>query len=127
MTDKGTTTVQGPDHSITTERNSARVVVLVAGRVIVDAREAVTFCEASYAAVHYVPRKGVDMAALGRSAHATHAPYRGDCAYYCVPIGVRSINAVWFYEAPYPAVAEIREGLAFFREAVHSIQDRVEA
>ena len=125
MTDKGTT-VQGPDHSITTERNSAQVVVLVAGRVIVDAREAVTLCEASYAAVHYVPRKGVDMA-LGRSAHATHTPYRGDCAYYSVPIGLRSINAVWFYEAPYPAVAEIREGLAFYREPVHSIQDRVEA
>ena len=92
MTDKGTR-VQGPDNSITTERNSARVVVLVAGRFIVDAREAVTLCDASYAAVHCVPRKGVDMAALGRSAHATHAPYRGDCAYYCVPIGVRSINA----------------------------------
>ena len=127
MTDKGTTTVQGPDHSITTERNSARVVVLVAGRVIVDAREAATFCEASYAAVHYVPRKGVDMAALGRTVHATHTPYRGDSAYHSVPIGVRSTNAVWFYEAPYPAVAEIRGRLAFYRERVDAIEERLEA
>jgi uncharacterized protein (DUF427 family) len=35
MTDKRTR-VQGPDHSITIERNSARVIVSVAGCVIID-------------------------------------------------------------------------------------------
>ena len=127
MTDKRAR-VPGPDHSITIERNSARVVVLVAGRVIADAREAVTLREPSYAAVHYFPPKDVDMSALERSAHATYCPYKGDCAYYSISIGgARSINAVWTYEAPYPAVADIRGLLAFYRERVDDIEERLRA
>jgi uncharacterized protein (DUF427 family) len=127
MTDKPAR-VPGPDHPITIERNPARVVVSVAGRVIADTREAVTLREASYAAVHYVPRKDVDMEALERTAHATYCPYKGDCAYYSISIGgERSINAVWTYEAPYPAVAEIRGRLAFDREGVDAIEERLEA
>ena len=79
MTDKRTW-IPGPDHPITIERNPARVVVMFAGRVIADTREAITLREASYAPVHYVPRKDVDMTALVRSAHATYCPYKGDCA-----------------------------------------------
>ena len=72
MTDKRAR-VPGPDHSITIARNPARVVVVVAGRVIADTREAVTLLEASYAPVQYVPRKDVDMSVLERTAHATSA------------------------------------------------------
>jgi len=120
--------VPGPDHSITIERNPARVVVVAAGRVIADTREAVTLLEASYAPVQYVPRKDVDMSALERTAHATFCPYKGDCAYYSIVIGGRrSINAVWTYEAPYPAVAEIRGRLAFYPERVDTIDERRDA
>ena len=55
--------VPGPDHPITIERNQARVVVVVAGRIIADTCDAVTLRDASYAAVQYVPRKDVDMSA----------------------------------------------------------------
>ena len=127
MTDKRTR-VPGPDHPITLERNPARVVVVVAGRIIADTCDAVTLREASYAPVQYVPRKDVDMSALERSAHATFCPYKGDCAYYDVWIdGRRSINAVWTYEAPLPAVAEIRGYLAFYPERVDAIGERREA
>jgi len=127
MTDKRAK-VPGPDHPITIERNPARVVVVVAGRIIADTRDAVTLREASYAAVHYVPRKDVDMSALERSAHATFCPYKGECAYYDIRIdGRRSINAVWTYEAPFPAVAEIQGRLAFYPEHVDSIEERLEA
>ena len=127
MTDKRAR-VPGPDHPITIERNPARVVVMVAGRVIADTREAVTLREASYAPVQYVPRKDVDMTALVRSEKTTYCPYKGDCAYYSISIGgARSINAVWTYEAPYPAVAEIRGHLAFYPERVDAIEERLEA
>jgi uncharacterized protein (DUF427 family) len=33
---------------------------------------------------------------------------------------------VWTYEAPYPAVAEIRGRLAFYRERVDAIEERLE-
>jgi uncharacterized protein (DUF427 family) len=127
MTDKRVK-APGPDHPITIERNPARVVVVVAGRVIADTCDALTLREASYAAVQYIPRKDVDMLALERSAHATFCPYKGDCAYYSVVIdGRRSINAVWTYEAPFPAVSEIRGHVAFDPERVDAIGERREA
>lgn len=113
----------GADHPITIERNPARVVVSVAGRVVADSREALTLREASYPAVQYIPRKDVDMSLLQRTDHATYCPYKGDCAYYSIPSGEeRSNNAVWCYEAPYAAVAEIKDHLAFYPNRVDEIR-----
>lgn len=50
----------GPDHPISIERNSNRVVVSVRGRVIADTREALTLYEAHYPSVQYIPREDVD-------------------------------------------------------------------
>jgi uncharacterized protein (DUF427 family) len=63
--------IPGPDHPITIERNPARIVVSVAGRVVADTREALTLREAAYPAVQYIPRKDVDMALLTRTEHTT--------------------------------------------------------
>ncbi len=108
-----TVKIPGPDHPITIERNSGRVVVSVSGRVIADTREALTLREARYPAVQYIPRKDVDMTLLTRTDRTTYCPYKGDCAYFSIPVGgERSINAVWSYEAPYAAVAGIKDHLA---------------
>jgi len=116
--------IPGPDHPITIERNASRVVVSVGGRVVADTREALTLREASYSAVQYVPRKDVDMSLLERTDHATYCPYKGDCAYFSIPSGgERSVNAVWTYEAPYEAVEEIRDHLAFYPNRVDSIEE----
>jgi uncharacterized protein (DUF427 family) len=113
------------DHPITVAPNPARVVVIVAGRVVADTREALTLREAAYPAVQYIPRKDVDMDMLERTAHATYCPYKGDCAYYSIALGgERSTNAVWTYEAPYPAVAEIKDHLAFYPSRVDAIEER---
>ena len=69
--------IPGPDHPITIERNPARIVVFVAGRIVADTREALTLHEAAYPAVQYIPRKDVDMALLQRTDHATYCPYKG--------------------------------------------------
>jgi uncharacterized protein (DUF427 family) len=88
--------IPGPDHPITIERNPARIVVSVAGRIVADTREALTLREAAYPAVQYIPRKDVDMALLERTDRATYCPYKGDCSYFSIPVGGnRSINAVW--------------------------------
>jgi uncharacterized protein (DUF427 family) len=91
--------IPGPDHPITIERNPARIVVSVAGRIVADTREALTLREAAYAAVQYIPRKDVDMGLLDRTDRATYCAYKGDCSYFSIPLGgERSINAVWSYE-----------------------------
>ena len=122
-----TKTVKIPDasHPITIEPNLKRVVVTVAGRVIADTREALTLREAAYPAVQYVPRKDVDMTQLSRTAHASYCPYKGDAAYYSIPAGGgRTVNAVWTYENAYPAVAAIKDHVAFYPDRVDRIEER---
>ena len=87
--------IPGPDHPISIQRNPARVVVSLAGRVIADTRNALTVHEAEYPAVQYIPREDVDLIQLERTDHATYCPYKGDCSYYSVPSGgKKSVNAV---------------------------------
>src|SRR5665213_17551 len=114
----------GSDHSITIERNRKRVIVTLGGRVIADTREALTLRESKYPPVQYIPRQDVDMAALARSATQTYCPYKGEAAYFSIPAGgERSLDAIWTYEAPYDAVAEIKNHLAFYRDRVDAIEE----
>ena len=116
--------VPGPDHPITIERNVRRVIVTVAGKVIADTTEALSLREANYPPVQYIPRHSVDMAALERSEHATYCPFKGDAGYFSVPSGgPRSHIAMWSYEAPYEAVSEIKDHLAFYPDRVDSIEE----
>ena len=107
--------IPGPDHPISIDANPSRVVVTVDGKVIADTRDALTLREASYPAVQYIPRRDVDMAALTRSEHTTYCPYKGDASYYSIPAGGdRSLNAVWTYETPLEAMAQIKDYVAFY-------------
>jgi uncharacterized protein (DUF427 family) len=120
--------IPGPDHPITIERNRKRVVVRVGGTVLADSRDALILREAGYPAVQYIPRKDVDMTLLERSAHSTYCPYKGDAAYFSIPsAGERARNAVWTYEAPYDAVTDIKDHLAFYPDRVDSIEERSES
>jgi uncharacterized protein (DUF427 family) len=111
--------IPGPDHPITIEANPSRVVVAVAGKAIADTLDALTLREAGYPAVQYIPRRDVDMAALARSDHTTYCPYKGDASYYSIPAGGdRSVNAVWTYETPFEAMAQIKDYVAFYPDRV---------
>jgi hypothetical protein len=65
----------GPDHPMSIERNPARVVVSVAGRVVADSRNALTLREA-YPPVQYIPPEDVDFSQLKRTDHVTYCPYK---------------------------------------------------
>jgi uncharacterized protein (DUF427 family) len=109
----------GPDHPITITPSQRHIVVKAAGRVVADTRRALTLQEGSYPAVQYIPRADVDMSLLARSDHATYCPYKGDCAYYNIPsAGERGVNAVWTYEHPHAAMAQITEYVAFYPDKV---------
>jgi uncharacterized protein (DUF427 family) len=109
----------GPDHPITIGRNPSRVQVRAGDTLIADTANALTLCEADYPPVQYIPRTDVDMAQLRRSAHVTYCPYKGDAAYFdIVALGDCGRNAVWTYEHPRPAVAEIAGRLAFYPDIV---------
>jgi uncharacterized protein (DUF427 family) len=116
--------IPGPDHPITIEPNRNRVRVVFNGRVVADTTRALTLKEASLRPVHYIPRDDADMRLFVRSAHATHCPYKGDAAYYSLSVDGRTAeSAVWTYEAPYPAMASIKEHLAFYPNRVERIEE----
>ena len=114
--------IPGLDHPISIDANPFRVVVTVGGQVIADTRDALTLREASYPPVQCIPRRDVDMAALTRSEHTTYCPYKGNASYYSIPAGgERSRNAVWTYETPFEAMAQIKDYIAFYPDRVDEI------
>jgi uncharacterized protein (DUF427 family) len=114
----------GPDHPITIARNSKRVRVTFAGKVIADTTRALSLKEASYRVVNYVPRADADMSALTRTDHHSHCPYKGEASYFSIAVdGRHADNAVWSYEQPFPAVAEIKDYLAFYPDRVDKIEE----
>jgi len=109
----------GPDHPITISANPSRVRVSVGGTVIAETTRALTLKEARYPAVQYVPRADANMAMLQRTDRVTHCPYKGDANYFSIVADGKTIdNAIWTYETPYPATADIAGHLAFYPDRV---------
>jgi uncharacterized protein (DUF427 family) len=116
--------IPNSEHPIAIERHRSRVRITAAGRIVADTTHALTLRESDYPPVHYVPRDDVDMSLLERSDNKSHCPYKGDAAYYSIAIGDgRGKSAVWTYESPYDAVADIKDHLAFYPDRVDSIEE----
>jgi uncharacterized protein (DUF427 family) len=113
----------GPDHPISIVPSGTRVRVRFGGKVVADTAQALTLREANYPAVYYIPRADADMSLLEASSHTTHCPYKGDASYFTIAAdGRRAENAVWSYQRPYPAMAEIKDHLAFYPNRVDAIE-----
>lgn len=111
-----------PSHPITIEPLGRRVAVMVAGQTIAESKTALVLREAAYPPVIYIPRRDARMDLLQRSDHSTYCPYKGDASYFSIPVGgSRSVDAMWTYEAPFEAVNEIKDHLAFYPDRVDSI------
>ena len=56
------------------------------------------------------------------SSLRTSALMKGDASYYSIPAdGDRSRNAVWTYETPFEAMAQIKDYIAFYPDRVDEI------
>ena len=110
----------GPQHPITVEPTSARVVVTAGDTPVASTTAALALQEASYPTVYYVPLADVRAEVLKPSDHITYCPYKGDASYYSIatPDGELT-DAVWFYGEPYPAVAAIEGHVAFYANRVN--------
>lgn len=113
----------GPKHPITVTPSNSHVVVKVAGKVVADTRNALTLQESTYPAVQYVPLADVDPAVLVRTDTETYCPYKGDASYYTIDVdGQKAVDAIWEYQEPRDAVAEIKDHVAFYPDRVDSIE-----
>jgi len=105
----------GPDHPIAIAPAQGRVVVRFGEVVVADTMKALELREASYPPVLYIPRADAKLAHFVRTDHRTYCPYKGDASYFSLAAnGTEAKDAVWSYETPYPAMAEIKEHVAFY-------------
>jgi uncharacterized protein (DUF427 family) len=115
--------IPGPDHPITISPAGGKVRVTVAEKIVAESTRGLRLEEKGYPPVFYFPRSDADMSLLVRTTHYTYCPYKGDCTYYSIPIGgAKSEYAVWTYEKPYEAVADIKKHLAFYPSRVDAIE-----
>jgi uncharacterized protein (DUF427 family) len=108
----------GPDHPITVTSSGDHVVVRSGDATIADSRSTLVLREASYPPVRYIPIADVDRSRLASSELTTYCPYKGEASYYSIPDVERGADAVWFYDDPYAAVAEIKGHVAFYPDRV---------
>ncbi|MDY6998669.1 MAG: DUF427 domain-containing protein [Actinomycetota bacterium] len=103
-------------HPITVEPTGRHVVVRVGGDLVAETDAALTLREASYPAVQYIPLSDVATGQLTCSDTTTYCPYKGDASYYNVVTGSGAVvaDAVWTYERPFRAVAQIAGHVAFY-------------
>jgi uncharacterized protein (DUF427 family) len=121
MTDTREHKTPGPDHPITVERSPCHVVVRSGSAVIAETHRALEMREASYPTVLYVPFDDVDQRHLRPSEHHTWCPYKGEASYNDIVDGEDGTDldaAVWYYDDPFPAVAEIKGHVAFYPDRV---------
>jgi uncharacterized protein (DUF427 family) len=103
-------------HPITIEPTKGRVQVRVNGDLVADTTAALVLQEATLPAVQYIPLVDVAQERLTRTETGTYCPFKGDASYYSVTTSAGDTveDAIWFYEEPYPAVAEIAGHVAFY-------------
>lgn len=120
MTDARPHLEPGPDHPITVEPYAGRVTVRAGSATVAETTRALELREADYPPVLYVPLDDVDRSVLRESPEHTYCPYKGEASYYDVVVdGAPGLDgAVWHYPAPYPAVAAIRDHVAFYPDRV---------
>ena len=120
MTDPRPQITPGPDHPITLRRSPCHVAVRNGSVVIAETDRALEMGEASYEPVLYVPLDDVDRRLLRDSDHHSYCPYKGEASYYDI-IGGNGTDlsaAVWYYDDPFPAVADIKGHVAFYADRV---------
>ena len=89
--------------------------VRAGGAVLGESSNALELTEGEMPPVIYFPKDDIAMAFLDESDSTSHCPHKGDASYYSVVTNSRTLeNAVWSYEAPKEAVAEIKGHLAFY-------------
>jgi len=114
----------GPDHPITIAPAKGRVVVHFQGTIVADTEAALELKEASYPPVLYIPRADAHLEHFVRTDHHTHCPYKGEASYFSLDAeGQRAENAVWTYETPFPAMAAIKDYVAFYPNQVRIERD----
>lgn len=84
------------------------------GAILGESSNALELSEGSLEPVIYFPREDIATAFLDKSGKTSHCPHKGDASYYSiVNRSSTTPDAVWSYEDPVEAAAQIKGYMAF--------------
>ena len=114
------------DYRVDILRRLNRVTATLDGAVLATSRRTLLVDEQDHGLVFYFPRQDVRLDLLAPMPdRSSRCPYKGDASYFSIPsAGAKAINAVWSYENPHAAMAQIKDYLAFYPDRVDSIVER---
>ncbi len=97
------------------EDSAKRIRVVLNGVTIADTQRAKRVLETSHPPVYYIPPDDIQMQYLTRVGRSTYCEWKGQAAYYTVTVGDRTAEqSAWFYPAPTPAFAGLKDYVAFY-------------
>lgn len=65
---------------------------------------------------HYFPAAALDPKFIAPSSHRSHCHWKGEAHYYDLKVaGETNPKAVWYYPEPFPAAAQIKDRIAFWK------------
>ncbi len=89
--------------------------VIFNGIVIAETRNALRVLETSHPPTYYFPPQDVQHQYLQPAERRTFCEYKGAASYYTIIVGERrAAAAAWYYPAPSPAYAALKDHIAFY-------------
>lgn len=116
--------IHDPADRISLQHHTRRVRVYRGEILVADADHGVALLENGYPDRQYLPPAALVNGALRLSGTRTHCPFKGNATYYDYVLNEQvKRDAIWCYEAPYPAMAEIAGYLVFDPEHFEQVID----
>ncbi|MEZ0580925.1 DUF427 domain-containing protein [Nocardioides sp. MH1] len=106
--------------------SSRHVEVSIGGTVVADSHSPVLLFETHLPTRYYLPRDDVRLDLLTPTDNRSMCPYKGYAEEYWSLEGVPDAdNIAWSYARPFPAVARVKDRVAFYNELVDITVDGV--
>lgn len=108
-----------PYHRVDVLQSSRSVRISLNGQLVAASDRPKVLFETGLPPRYYLPPEDVSEEFLRPSDKITDCPYKGTASYYSVEARGETVeDLVWYYPAPIPAVAPIKNHLCFFNERV---------
>lgn len=97
------------------EDSSKHLQVIFNGIEIANTHRAKRVLETSHPPVYYIPREDIQTKYLTFSTRSSFCEFKGMAGYVTIAVGEKRVeDAGWFYPAPTPAFAALKDYIAFY-------------
>jgi uncharacterized protein (DUF427 family) len=110
-------------HVVETVEGDQHVRIEVGGQVVAESRRPIVLTESNLPVRYYMPPEDVNFDLLEATDTHTRCPYKGIASYWSFRDGGVMPDLAWAYPDPIPAVASIKDHVAFYGDDVSIVVD----